>query len=195
MSNGPLILKRGKHYVPHFSNLRAVLPLYNLSDQIAEVQTTTLDGITVWVREIRFGFALISDQEMQGKMNVPLEKREYVQALEKIIYLHPTDILTVLLTQDSFVLAVRAVIEDEIKSFINHHLLDEISTPSHNMMEARLDIENRLLSAEIQKRFSDNGARLLWVDIGYFDNDKKVEEQRINTWKAEWNGRANVIQA
>jgi hypothetical protein len=39
------------------------------------------------------------------------------------------------------------------------------------------------------------GAELIWFDTGHFSLEKPVDDQRIETWGAEWVGDAKVIQA
>jgi hypothetical protein len=61
--------------------------------------------------------------------------------------------------------------------------------------DPRKKIRQRLLSPDTRARLKDIGAELIWFDTGHFSLEKPVDDQRIETWGAEWVGDAKVIQA
>jgi hypothetical protein len=190
-------LRKGKHSIRPFSILRVVLPLANMKDEIKEIRAITLDGIHISVRDIRFGFSLISDQELSGKRIPPPEQRTYEQALENMIYRYPIDVRSEqgYISLQSLSMAVQAMVIDEIEKYINKQPLDMLAAPRYPDMEARLEIEARFDSDEVIERFRKIGIKLIWMDIGYFEYGTQVEEQWLNTWKAGLEGHASVTQA
>ncbi len=91
--------------------------------------------------------------------------------------------------------AVQLVVEGAILDFIRGNQVDAVTAPANGSDDPRKKIRQRLLSADTRLRLKDMGAELIWFDTGHFSLEKPVDDQRIETWGAEWVGDAKVIQA
>ena len=62
--------------------------------------------------------------------------------------------------------------------------------------DPRAEIKALLYSRITREQLRKVGAELLWVDIGHFDIAvEAVDIQRISTWQASWEGKANIERA
>jgi len=51
-------------------------------------------------------------------------------------------------------------------------------------------------SAAVRASFKNAGTQLLWYGIGNLEpENEKVSQQRVDTWAADWNGKASVVRA
>jgi hypothetical protein len=92
--------------------------------------------------------------------------------------------------------AVKGVITGSIAAYITSHQLDQITAPRYGEGDPRREISTRLNTPQVRDALKEIGAQLLWCDIGHFGVEVKgVLEQRIETWRAGWVGRANVKRA
>jgi len=71
-----------------------------------------------------------------------------------------------------------------------------IPSTSFSFIFPRDEINQKILSKEIQGRFRNVGADLLWWDIGHFTvADPKIIQQFIDKWGSKWEGEALVKRA
>ena len=93
---------------------------------------------------------------------------------------------------------VRRQFEGEIRNYIRRNNLDQITAPrAFDHLENGWELRpaapghppaiTRILG--FRNRFREVGAELLWYGIGYFEvADSRVNDQRVDTWRAAWQG-------
>lgn len=196
----PVVYREGAHILKPFDILRAILYLKNLKDKVDEVVAITRDGIRVAVRDIQFGYGIAEDGEIRQRIDSehPVLRYSDDLALKAFVYYRPVSESDgpMIETRESFAAAVAGKIKGVVQDYIHSNQVDPIIAPRYHEKEPRQEIENNLLPGDKQRRFAEIGAKLLWVDIGFFDiPDENVEKQRLQTWKSGWIGKAKVIQA
>jgi len=92
---------------------------------------------------------------------------------------------------------VRKQFAGVIKNHIRKNTLDQITAPrafGHSeagweLRKPRYEIHQNYKTSAFRKKFREVGAELLWYGIGYFEvADNRVNDQRVDTWKAVWQG-------
>ncbi len=200
LHSAPLVYREGTYLLKPFDILRAILYLKDCKEKIEEVVAITKDGIRVAVRDIQFGYGIATDQEIRQRIGSEHPVLRYSEdlALKAFVYYRPVSESDgpQVETRESFAAAVAGKIRFVVQNYINSNQVDPIIAPRYHEKEPRQEIETSLLPSEKQRRFAEIGAKLLWVDIGYFDiPDENVEKQRLQTWKSGWVGKAKVIRA
>ena len=191
----------GEFFLKPLDILRGVMSPPVIKDKIDKITATTKDGIPVCVQDIHYLVRVLSDQEIQleGKGSPPNNvQATYEQAMSRWIYRHivrrSPD--TGVLPPQDFRLGIKMVIERVIKEYIISHQVDQVTMPRVSKNGPRLGIMQSLLYRENERSFSGMGVRLLWVDPGCFSLlDANAAQQRIQTWKTDWIGKARVIEA
>jgi hypothetical protein len=89
-------------------------------------------------------------------------------------------------------LSVRGSIRGAITNYIRDLTIDELTAPGpDNNIAVREDLQKRLMSKGTRNALHGLGAELLWVDVGHFDIvAEDVDNQRVRTWGARWEGLA-----
>ena len=99
---------------------------------------------------------------------------------------------------------VRRTFEGEIRNYIRRNNLDQITAPrtfefletGWELIQPRQDIHQQYKDPGFRNRFREVGAELLWFGIGYFEvADSRVNDQRVDTWRATWKGDARRKRA
>jgi hypothetical protein len=99
---------------------------------------------------------------------------------------------------------VRKQFDGEIKNYIRRNMLDQVTAPRAfgqtasglQMRKPRQEIHNLYQNPGFRRRFREVGAELLWYGIGYFEvADSRVTDQRVETWRAGWQGDARKKRA
>ena len=99
---------------------------------------------------------------------------------------------------------VRRTFEGEIRNYIRRNDLDQITAPRAyelldnglELRQPRQDIHRNYKDPGFRSRFRELGAELLWFGIGYFEvADSRVNDQRVETWRAAWRGETRLRQA
>jgi len=99
---------------------------------------------------------------------------------------------------------VRRQFDGVIKNYIRQNTLDQITAPrafghtdaGWELRKPRNEIHQNYKTSAFRKKFREVGAELLWYGIGYFEvADSRVNDQRVDTWRAAWQGDARKKQA
>jgi hypothetical protein len=94
---------------------------------------------------------------------------------------------------------VGLAIDGAITDYIKEHKFDQLTSPKFEDDDPREAIAEKMMGPGTRARLRGIGAELLWFDIGHFDVAESmqpvVEEQRVDTWSARWDGDAMVIRA
>ncbi len=92
---------------------------------------------------------------------------------------------------------VRRQFDGVIKKYIRQNTLDQITAPrafghtdaGWELRKPRYEIHHNFKTTAFRKKFREVGAELLWYGIGYFEvADSRVNDQRVDTWRAAWQG-------
>lgn len=180
------------------SRFESIVITLNLDDQhgfVPSVSATTKDGITVTVRDVQFRYRVWSGQKVTNTTAGRNQSNPYpytVQAIRNMAYNRNVSANGLAPWHD----AVKGVIVGSITEHIAKHQLDQITAPRYVEGDPRKEIGIQLQTPMVRDRLKDAGAQLLWCDIGHFEvENKAVLDQRIETWKAGWEGNANVMRA
>lgn len=182
-------------YIPRFAKIIEVVNLEDRRETIDEVVAITRDGIKITVRKVELRFRIWSDLKTAHEIPVKrshLDPYPYTpQAVRDSIFnLSVNDKGTT-----SWMESVKIAVKGKIGDYISSHRIDEIVTPDYKEADPRRQIHDQLFTPEMENRLKDLGARLLWCDIGHFEEDRAALGQRLETWSAKWIGSANVIRA
>jgi hypothetical protein len=99
---------------------------------------------------------------------------------------------------------VRRQFDGVIKNYIRQNTLDQITAPrafGHSdagweLRKPRYEIHQNYKTSTFRKKFREVGAELLWYGIGFFEvADSRVNDQRVDTWRAAWQGDARKKRA
>ncbi len=194
LNNPSSVRAEGVHFVSRFETIKEISSLEDQHDVIEEMQALTKDGIIVTVREVHYRYRLWSSRRLSGPAgrspNVPYPYS--VQAVRNMAYnraVRPTGWAT-------WPETVKLMFESEIKNYIRGNKIDKVTAPRGTDLDPRGDIHQLYNRPGFRERFKGIGAELLWYDIGHFEvEDKQIEDQRVDTWGAEWRGDANVLLA
>jgi hypothetical protein len=116
-----------------------------------------------------------------------------IQAIRNMTYNRIVDSKGVVSWADT----VRRQFEGEIRNYIRRNNLDQITAPrafdhlenGWELRQPRQDIHRNYKDPSFRSRFREVGAELLWYGIGYFEvADSRVNDQRVDTWRAAWQG-------
>ncbi len=194
----------GFHFISRFETIREIVSLDDQHGFIEELKTKvrTKDGIQIIVRDVHYRYRLRT-----GRRFGDYEKRKAidpypysVQAVKDMAYNRSARATGLTDWHSTIQLAVDGAITDYIKA----HKFDQLTAPSYEDADPRADISKKMMSKGIRNRLRNWGAELLWFDIGHFDvveqvegieMKRTVEEQRIDTWSARWDGDSMIIRA
>jgi hypothetical protein len=187
------VLAAGWHFISRFESIKEIIDLNDQHGYIEKTTAMTKDGILVNVHDVHFRYRLWGSRRLGGGTGrspanpYPFSTQAaYNQAYKRAVR---GDGLT------TWNAAVQLVMEAAILDFIRGNQVDTVTAPASSSDDPRNKIRQRLLSPEIRGRLKDLGAELIWFDTGHFSLEKPIDDQRIETWGAEWVGDAKVIQA
>jgi hypothetical protein len=90
---------------------------------------------------------------------------------------------------------VKGIVKGKITGYIESRQFDQIVTPDFQKGDPRKQIRDQLFTPETENRLKSIGAKLLWCDIGHFEEDRDALQQHLDTWSAKWKGSADVTRA
>ena len=185
----------GEHYVTRQERIKQIAPLDDQHGQIEKVPATTKDGITIIVRAVQYRYRMRTGRQL-GDYTVRVPEKPYpfsIQAMRSLTY-NPT---VANKGQTSWHVSVRSIISAAITDYIYKHNIDYLTAPvKDTVQDPRAEIREQLNSAITREQLRKVGAELLWVDIGHFDIAVEgVDIQRVSTWQASWEGKANIERA
>lgn len=185
------------HFISRFETIREIVSLDDQHGYIEKMRAKTRDGIQVVVRDVHYRYRLrtgrrFGDHEKRRAINpYPYS----VQAVKDMAYNRSASSTGLTDWHSTIQLAVNGAITDYIKS----HKFDQLTAPSYEDDDPRADIARKMMSKGIRTRLRNWGAELLWFDIGHFEVSEAmqstIEDQRVDTWSARWDGDAMVIRA
>lgn len=178
----------GRHFVPRFETLQPIA----LEDQYGElegVSAMTRDGFDVKIGRTRFRFRLLADPTARSRQN-PYPYSE--NAIYDMVYNRTVSDQGL----GDWSSGIASDIRKVLTGYINRHTLDQLTAPGESDGDPRGEIKRELRSSAIKDKLRRRGTELLSIDIGSFEiPDKKVEQQRLNTWQAKWMGDARLTRS
>lgn len=185
----------GEHYVTRQERIKQIASLDDQHGRIEKVPATTKDGIPVIVRAVQYRYRLRTGRQL-GDYTVRVPEKPYpfsIQAMRSLTY----NLTVAKEGQTSWHVSIRSIISAAITDFIHKHNIDHLTAPVNDVVkDPRAEIKALLFSRITREQLRKIGAELLWVDIGHFDIAiEAVDIQRISTWQASWEGKANIERA
>jgi hypothetical protein len=184
------------NFISRFESVKEIVSLDDQHGFIENIRARTKDGIEVVVRDVHYRYRLRT-----GRRFGDHEKREAqnpypysVEAVKKMAYNRTVRNESLATWHDT----VRLAFDGGIKYYIRSHKFDNLTHPDFEESDPRAEIA-KAVNTGIRLRLRSIGAELLWFDIGHFgvsDSMKEaVEEQRVDTWSARWDGDAMVVRS
>lgn len=179
------VVSSNKFFLSHYGSIVSIVDLNNQRILVPTVTATTKDGITITIRDIEMRYRIwspsaVSDPYPYTDQSV-LDRVYNLSVNEKGL--------------SDWTESVKGIVVGQITGYITKRQFDEIVTPTFHKHEPRQEIRRELFSPATEERLNGIGARLLWCDIGHFETDKAVLDQRLETWSAKWIGNASVVRA
>jgi hypothetical protein len=182
------IFTDGTHFVPRFEQIQPIA----LEDQYGDLEgisAMTRDGFDVRINHTRFRFRLLANRKTS------LRKNPYPFSEGSILDMHYNRTVTAEGLED-WSSGVAGDIRKVIIAYINRNTLDHLTAPEETGADPRGDIKRQLFSQEITAGLRRRGTELLSVDISSFEiPNKRVDQQRLNTWQAKWMGDARLTRS
>jgi hypothetical protein len=182
-------------FVPCFGKIVEVINLHDQRASIDKATAYTKDGIKITVRDVELRFRVWSDL---GLINHSAGKHRRTRpypytslAVRDSVFGLPVDAKG----SASWADTVRGIVKGKITSYIESRQFDQIVTPDFHKGDPRKQIRDQLFTPETENRLKSIGAKLLWCDIGHFEEDRNALQQHLETWSAKWIGNADVIRA
>lgn len=178
------IVDLGWHFVPRFNRVREIIDLREQELTCAPFKATSKDGITITVHDAKYRYCIYrSAHKYERSFEVPYP---YSQKAIKTVAFNRSvskDGLTPWPT------IVRFQFEGVIQDFINKKRFDYLT--NFQTGDARKEL-CALMETDGRNRFKNNGAELLWFDIGHFSYDESIRGQRFHNWQTEWHGNTKI---
>ena len=172
----------GWHPIRRFGKIKGIVDLREQECFLEPFEAVSKDGIPVEVKDAKFRYRVFWDSEEPERSRMrPYPYAE--QAVKKIAgFGDPKK------WQDTVAGQFKAV----ITGFISEHQFDYIT--NFKTIEVRGELR-RLMDKEGKPKFRNNGAELLWFDLGRFDYEQAIKQQHLHKWKSTWAGEAMVERA
>jgi hypothetical protein len=190
-------------FLPQFSKIVEIVNLQDHRVEIEKVDAYTKDGIKIAVRDIVLRFRIWSDPQTEMPTG---DKRHHSkpypyspQAVRDSVFGlsagdKDPDKPSTTWSKD-WSETIKGMVKGKITEYITSHQLDQIITPDFQKGDPRRQIHDQLFTPEMENRLKSIGAKLLWCDIGHFEEDRQALEQHLETWSAKWTGSADVLRA
>jgi len=184
------------NFVSRFETIKEIVSLEDQHGFIERTSAKTKDGIEVVVHDVHYRYRLrtgrrYGDYEKRRAMNpYPFS----VEAVKDMAYNRSVrnDGLA------TWHATVRLAFDGAIKDYIKSHKFDQLTAPNYEEADPRAEIAAKM-NKGIRLRLRNVGAELLWYDIGHFGVSDRmreaVEDQRVDTWSARWDGDAMVVRS
>lgn len=184
------------NFISRFETIKEIVSLEDQHGFIEQVGAKTKDGIEVVVRDIHYRYRLrtgrrYGDHEKRRALNpYPYS----VQAVKDMAYNRSVSGDG----EGSWHMAVGGAIDGGITEYIKSHKFDNLTAPNYEDSDPRAEIASAM-NKRIRLGLRGVGAELLWFGIGHFGVSDRmktaIEEQRVDTWSARWDGDAMVVRS
>jgi len=191
------------HFISRFETIKEIVSLDDQHGFIEVLKAKTRDGIQLVVRDVHYRYRLrtgrrFGDHERRRAIK---PYRYSIQAVKDMAY--NRSVTTKGLSD--WHTTVRLAVEGAITDYVKSHKFDQLTAPNYEDEDPRSEISKKMMGTDVRGRLRKSGAELLWFDVGHFDVielvseevevKRTIEEQRIDTWSARWDGDAMIIKA
>lgn len=184
---------RESYYLRPFETIGQIVNLDEQQDSRSDVPAVSRDGIRVTIKDIQFRYRLFPElQYGRPKKRTISEPYPFD---EKALWNSAYNLPVTETGPDHWRTVVGRAIVGGITDFIAEHDIDYLTAPRESGIDPRREIRYSLLYGPTKTALRNNGAELVWVDIGHFEIDPAVDEQRTDYWAADWLGNAQVQRA
>ncbi|HMN59660.1 MAG TPA: hypothetical protein PJ988_04820 [Anaerolinea sp.] len=185
---------RETYFLEPFETIGQIASLDEQQGSRDGVKALSRDGIMVTVKDIHYRFRLFTEQESgRPKRRTLQDPYPFDQrALWNMAYNLSVEEHGL----ESWKTAVGRAIVGGITEFINAHDIDYLTAPREANQDPRRELRHNLFNGPAKYSLRNLGAELIYVDLGHFAIDEEtVDQQRTETWAAEWQGNAQVVKA
>jgi hypothetical protein len=181
------VLGGGRHFLTNLEHVKEALSLEERADVLDKIAATSRDGVEVLARDVRFRYRLDSGGaagDLAGR--TPENPYPYLeQAVIRAVYNRN---MGADLNLGEWHTGVKSVVDSVIADYIRQNQADFLTAHVKQARDPRSEIRRQLFGETGRTRFSEKGAELIWVDIGYFEAVEKVTP-------GHWMGSADVSRA
>ena len=188
------ITLRETYYLEPFETIGQIASLDEQQGDRDGVRALTRDGIRVTIKDIHFRYRLFPELESgRPKRRTLQDPYPFDQkALWNMAYNLSVDEDGL----EAWKTAVARAIVGGITDYINAHEIDYLTAPREASQDPRRELRHSLFNGPTRFGLRNLGAELIYVDVGHFAIEEElVDEQRTETWAAEWLGNAQVVRA
>ncbi len=202
------IQAEGSHFLSRFETLKlfpsdletsgAEVP--TIQDQhgyVEKAMATTKDGIGIQVEDIHYRYRLrLGRAYGDFAVRDPKHPNPFsIEAVRDMAYNRTVGLKDPKTGETELTpwhTMVNMAVEGAITDYLREHRFNEIVIPAFPDTP-RQEILNNLFARPIRSRLRENGAELLWCDIGHFKIlNPQVADQLVENWGAVWEGEAQV---
>ncbi len=188
------VCAEGLNFVTRFERIRETLSLDDQQNFIETIDFTTKDSIRMRVRDVHYAYRLRTGRYSSEAARQDPEA-PYPFSLRAVLSMaYGRSVSTRGITP--WERMVNIAVDGAITDYMRQRNFDDITAPNFSQTITREEIARELNSMILRNRLRTVGAELLWVDMGHFEVvDKRIEEQRVNTWGSKWRGVATYNRA
>jgi Lon protease-like protein len=184
---------RESYYLRPFETIGQIVNLDEQQDSRSDIPAVTRDGIRVTIKDIQFRYRLFPELQFGRPKRRTID--EPYPFDEKALWNSAYNLPVTDAGPDNWRTVVGRAVVGGITDFISEHDIDYLTAPRESGIDPRREIRYSLLYGPTRTALRNNGAELIWVDIGHFEIDPAVDEQRTDYWAADWLGNAQVQRA
>ncbi len=185
---------RETYFLEPFETIGQIASLDEQQGSRDGIKALSRDGIQVTIKDIHYRYRLFPELE-SGRPKRRTLKDPYPfdqRALWNMAYNLSVEERGL----EAWKTAVGRAIVGGITEYINSHEIDYLTAPREASQDPRRELRHSLFNGPTKFGLRNLGAELIYVDLGHFAIDVDlVDEQRTETWAAEWQGNANVVRA
>jgi hypothetical protein len=185
---------RETYFLEPFETIGQIASLDEQQGSRDGIKALSRDGIQVTIKDIHFRYRLFpelkSGRPKQRTLQDPYPFDQ--RALWNMAYNLSVEERGL----EAWKTAVGRAIVGGITDFINSHEIDYLTAPREASQDPRRELRHSLFNGPTKFGLRNLGAELIYVDLGHFAIDVDlVDDQRTETWAAEWQGNAQVVRA
>jgi hypothetical protein len=188
------ITLRETYFMAPFETIGQIASLEEQQGSRDGVKALTRDGIRVTVGDIHYRYRLFP--ELEGGKPKRRTLQDPYPFDEKALWNMAYNLAVDEKGLEAWKTAVSRAIVGGITDYINAHDIDALTAPREAGQDPRRELRYSLFHGPTRTALRNLGAELIYVDVGHFAIDSElVDEQRTETWAADWLGNAQVVKA
>lgn len=174
-------------YIEPFETVGAIVNLDDHHGSIEELETMTIDGIIVKVKNVNFRFRIINKENSCRSLEDPYPfDDEALKRLGQNLQVNDYGLVP-------WSTRVSMAVSTAIREYINSNTIDFLTAPGSSEGDARATFRDEVMK---NTKVWAIGAEMLWVDVGHLDIvDENIDEQRIDLWATKWISNADAVRS